>query len=229
MATYLHEAEPPIIESSKLEHLTADQVLMTTRSVKKRLDLSRPVPRALIRDCIEIAMQAPNGGNRQEFRFVVVDDPALKAAVADYYRRAFALVSRRAQPAWEGARAEQGRRRRAASEYLNDHMHEVPALVFHCVEMKAADPSSTFDQAGLWGSVLPAAWSFMLAARARGLGASWTTLHLLYEKEIGDLLGIPAERVTQTGMMPVGFYQGNGFKPALRVPVADVLGWNRYP
>src|SRR5258708_26929132 len=109
----------------------------------KRQVQKRQVRRALIRDCVDIAMQAQHGGSRQEFRFVVVDDPALKAAVADYYRRAFAVVSRRAQPAWEGARAEQGRRRRAASEYLNDHMHEVPALVFHCVEMKAADPRAT--------------------------------------------------------------------------------------
>jgi nitroreductase len=212
-----------------LEHLTADEVLTTTRSVKKRLDLSRSVPRELIRECVEIAMQAPNGGNRQEFRFVVVDDRELKEAVAGYYRRAFAIVSRRPQPVWSGARAEQARRRRASSEYLNDHLHEVPALVFHCVELKAGDPTSTFDQAGVWGSVLPAAWSFMMAARARGLGASWTTLHLLFEKEVGDLLGIPTTKVTQTGMMPLAFHLGAGFRPALRVPVGDVLGWNRYP
>jgi nitroreductase len=212
-----------------LEHLTADQVLTTTRSVKRRLDLNRPVPRALIEECVEIAMQAPNGGNRQEFRFVVVDDRALKEAVAAYYRRAFAVVSRKPQPVWSGARAEQGRRRRESSEYLNDHLHEVPALVFHCVELKAGDPASNFDQAGVWGSVLPAAWSFMMAARARGLGASWTTLHLLFEQEIGELLGIPMNKVTQTGMMPVAYHLGTGFRPALRVPVKEVLGWNRYP
>jgi nitroreductase len=218
----------PIIENSKLEHLTADQVLTTTRSVKRRLDLSRPVPRALIQDCVEIAMQAPNGGNRQEFRFVVVDDPELKTAVADYYRRAFAVTSQRPQPVWTGARGEQARRRRESSEYLSEHLHEVPALVIHCAEFTAADPTSTLDQAGVWGSVLPAAWSFMLAARIRGLGASWTTLHLMFEKEVGDLLGIP-DSATQTGMIPVAFYLGTEFKPALRVPVGDVLGWNRYP
>jgi nitroreductase len=209
--------------------LTADQVLTTTRSVKKRLDLTRPVPRALIEECVEIAMQAPNGGNRQEFRFIVVDDPELKIAVAGYYRRAFAIASRNDQPAWTGARAAQAKRRRASSEYLNEHMHEVPVLVIHCAELKARDPASTLEQAGLWGSVLPAAWSFMLAARARGLGASWTTLHLMFEREVGELLGIPADRATQTGMLPVAYHLGAEFQPALRVPVSEVLGWNRYP
>jgi nitroreductase len=212
-----------------LAEFKADQVLTTTRSVKKRLDLSRHVPRELISECVQIAMQAPNGGNRQEFRFIVVDDPGLRQGIAEYYRRSFAIASRQPQPEWTGARAEQAQRRRASSEYLSEHLHEVPALLIHAVEIRIGESPSILEQAGLWGSVLPAAWSFMLAARTRGLGTCWTTLHLRYAKDVGDLLGIPSPQITQTGMIPVAFFRGEGFRPALRVPVDDVLSWNRFP
>jgi nitroreductase len=208
--------------------LTADQVLTTTRSVKRRLDFSRPVPRELVRECVEMALQAPNGGNRQEFRFIAIDDADLRRQIADYYGRSFDRSALRPQPRWEGARGEQAERRRASSQYLRDHFHEVPVLVLHCIEMHLPERPTTLEQAGLWGSVLPAAWSFMLAARARGLGSAWTTLHLAYEQEVAQLLGIPADRVTQTGLLPVAYFKGERFQPALRVPVDEVLSWNGF-
>jgi nitroreductase len=209
--------------------LTADEVLTTTRSVKRRLDLTRPVSRGLIKECVEIAMQAPNGGNRQEFRFVALDDPELRRQVSEYYGRSFDQESKRPQPVWSGARAEQAERRRLSSLYLREHLHEVPVLLIHCIEMKLPEKPSIREQAGLWGSVLPSAWNFMLAARARGLGSSWTTLHLKYEREVAEELGIPYDRYTQTGMIPVAYFRGRDFKPALRVPVDEVLSWNGFP
>jgi nitroreductase len=208
-----------------------DHILTTTRSVRRRLDLSRPVEPEIIERCIEIAAQAPTGGNRQEWHFVVVTDPAQRARVAEYYRRSYDLYSAaRAMP--EAATPEdepyvaQVKRVRSSSRYLADHMHEVPALILACIEGRVED-AGAMAQAGLYGSILPAAWSLMLALRARGLGSAWTTLHLRYEREVADVLGIP-DTVTQAALLPVAYYTGDDFKPATRQPIRERTYWNTW-
>ena len=156
---------------------TVDHVLTTTRSVRMRLDLRRPVERTVIEQCIDIALQAPNGGNLGRYHFVVVTDPAKRAGLAEVYRKAAAalLLPRRAT---------YGPRIFASSVYLAEHLHEVPVHILPCMEGRA-EQAGPLAQANKYGSILPATWSLMLALRARGLGAAWTTLHILYEQEVG--------------------------------------------
>jgi nitroreductase len=192
--------------------LTPDELLTTTRSVRKRLDLARPVPMDLIRECLEIAVQAPSGSNSQPWHWVVLTDPAVRAQVGDYYRRSTEpyLASR---PVTDAA----GQRVRDSAAYLGEHMGEVPVLMLACIEV-AAPWMLQGNQAGLWGSLLPAAWSYMLACRARGLGTAWTTLHLRYEKEIAELLGLP-DTVRQGVLIPTAYYTGETFRPVPRGPL----------
>jgi nitroreductase len=207
--------------------LTPDELLTTTRSVRKRLDLTRPVPLEVIRECLEVALQAPSGSNRQGWHWLVVTDPEKKRVIADHYRRSateYASSGSSTTPATyadDPERADTQRRVLSSSAYLMEHMHEVPVLVIGCIE---APPErlNVESQASLWGSLLPAAWSFMLAARARGLGAAWTTLHLRYEAEIAELLGIP-EGVRQGVLLPTAYTVGTDFRPAPRVPLDQVL------
>ncbi|OLT12543.1 nitroreductase [Pseudonocardia sp. CNS-139] len=208
--------------------LTPDELLTTTRSVRKRLDLSRPVPLELVRECIEIALQAPSGGNQQGWHWVVVTDPELRRQVGDYYLRSYTRYreARAARNAALGPDKEAVMARVASSsDHLAEHMGDVPVLVLACL---AARPElSGENQAPLWGSLLPAAWSYQLAARARGLGSAWTTLHMAYEKEVAELLGIPPE-VRQGVLLPTAYYTGETFKPAPRDPLDQVLhvnGW----
>jgi nitroreductase len=216
--------------------LTSDQVLTTTRSVRKRLDLARPVEPEVIRECLEVALQAPTGGNRQGWHFVVVTDAARRRALAEVYRKGWETYLSLAvnQPeaaarfaAQDPARAQTLQRVKASSDFLAEHMHEVPVLLVPCLWGRV-DGQPSVAQAGFWGSILPAVWSFMLAARARGLGSSWTTVHLFYEREAADALGIPYDRVTQAALVPVAYTQGVDFKPAGRQPLDDVLHWDAW-
>jgi nitroreductase len=168
-----------------------DHVLTTTRAVRKRLDFSRPVPRALVEECLAIAVQAPTGGNRQGWHFIFVEDPGQKRAIAVHYGRRYDVYSRGPAPQFgEGdVRTQRMPRVRDSSTYLRERMHEVPILLIPCIEARLPDGASTEMQAGLYGSILPAVWSFMLAARARGLGTALTTLHLRYEREVAGVLG----------------------------------------
>lgn len=211
---------------------TVDHLLTTTRAVRKRLDLERPVEPEVLERCIEIALQAPSGSNRQGWHFVVVTDPAKRRALADLYRRSFRAyaTSNRTQPppdtTADDPRIAQAPRVRASATYLADHMHEVPVLVIPCIEGRAehADVSA---QAGLYGSILPATWSLMLALRARGLGTAWTTLHLVYEHEAAAILEIP-DSVTQVALIPVAYFRGADFRPAKRLPGRDRTHWNTW-
>jgi len=206
-----------------------DKLLTTTRSVRKRLDFTRPVERDVVLECIDIALQAPSGGNSQPWRWLVVDDPAVKERLAAIYRKAhdpYMAANRKAA-------AEAGVTDRVAimdsSTYLSDHMGEVPVMVIPCL-LGRVDGASGVDAAGFFGSILPAAWSFMLALRSRGLGSAWTTLHLVYEKEAAEVLGIP-DTVTQCALLPVAYYTGDDFKPATRQPVTKVTyinGWKQH-
>ncbi|MFD1541238.1 nitroreductase family protein [Nonomuraea guangzhouensis] len=209
--------------------MTIDELLTTTRSVRKRLDLDRPVPIELVRECLEIALQAPSGGNRQGWHWIVVTDPELRGQIGDYYQRSaqayFASgVSGAHLYKDDPARAEVQQRVSASAVHLAEHMGEVPVLVIPCIQ---ASKLPEGNQAGLWGSLLPAAWSYMLAARARGLGTAWTTLHLAYESEVAELLGLPGD-VRQGVLIPTAYYTGDTFKPASRLPLDDVLHLDRW-
>lgn len=200
-----------------------DRLLTTTRSVRKRLDLSRPVDPEVVLECLRLAVQAPTASNSQRWRWVVVTDPELRAALADLYRAAGADYLRR-----QAARAPVGQTARVldSAVYLADHLHEVPVHVIPCVEGRPTG-TSTVEQASFYGSILPAAWSFMLALRARGLGAAWTTLHLVKEREAAELLGLP-EDVTQVALLPVAATIGTDFRPAVRPPIETITSWDRW-
>jgi nitroreductase len=210
--------------------LGPDELLTTTRSVRKRLDLERPVPLELVRQSLEVALQAPTGSNQQGWHWMVVTDPALRATIGEHYRRSFAAY--RDSPSYAtrhtaGTAERQAAQTRVASsaEWLAERMGEVPVHVIACITAGEQLPAS--NQAGLWGSLLPAAWSYQIAARARGLGSAWTTLHLQYEKEISELLGIPPN-VRQGVLLPTAYFTGETFKPAKREPLDTVLhidGW----
>lgn len=210
---------------------TLDHLLTTTRSVRKRLDLTRPVENEIIERCIEIAIQAPSASNAQHWRFLVVTDPEKRQAIAGYYRQAFQNYIRSRTPAGERFEADDPRVARASkvtesSIYLSRHLHEVPVHIIPCVEGRV-ESASVAAQAALYGSILPAAWSLMLALRARGVGAAWTTLHLMYERDVAQVLGIP-ETVTQAALLPVAYYVGDDFRPAARVPAQEVTYWNAW-
>lgn len=203
--------------------MDADEVLTTTRAVRKRLDLSRPVPLPLIRECIEVALQAPSGGNRQGWHFVVVTDAEKRRALADLYRQAWVryLAAQRWDYSPDDPRQQRVEAVIGSAQYLADHLHEVPVHVIPCVRGRMEHLPYAAVAARL-GSILPAAWSFMLAARARGLGSSFTSLHLGYEREAAEILGIPADEVSQCALLPVGYLLGDTLKPALRLPVEQV-------
>jgi nitroreductase len=204
-----------------------DKLLTTTRAVRKRLDLTRPVPHDVLLDCIRLATQAPAGGNVQRWRWLVIDDPALKAAIADRYRRAY-------EPYIDVQKTAVQRSGRTdastmgiidSSTYLTDHLHEVPVHVIPCMLDRVPPQASQGLMAGYYGSILPAVWSFQLALRSRGLGSAWTTLHLQYEEEVAELLGIPAT-VSQVALLPVAYTIGDDFKPGTRRPAEEVTYWN---
>lgn len=211
-------------------NLTADELLTTTRAVRKRLDLTKPVPRELLLECAEIAFQAPTGSNMQSWHFVFVEDPAKKAALAELYGRAFDPYASGPGASYrEGdPRAASQPRVRESARYLREHFAEVPVLLVPCSFGRLPESSPSGLQAGYWGSILPAVWSFMLAARERGLGTAWTTLHLEYEREAADVLGIPYDKITQAGLIPVAYSIGTDFKPAARVDASAVVHWDEW-
>jgi nitroreductase len=217
------------MDLSTPEHLKIiDHLLTTTRSVRKRLDLTRPVPPEVIERCIEIATQAPSGSNRQPWHFLIVTDPAKRTGLAELYQRAFDTYLRgrgQAPPDMRPSAPSATTQRRVTSSanYLARHLHEVPVHIIPCIEGRV-EHRPPFEQAGHYGSILPAVWSLMLALRARGLGAAWTTLHLPFEKEAAQLLGIP-ETITQAALLPVAYFTGDDFHPAERIPAREVTYW----
>ena len=218
-----------------LLQLSAEEMLTTTRSVRKRLDFSRPVEPEVIRECLELAVQAPTGGNIQGWHFVVVTDQEQRKTLGAIYRKGYRLYREQiaaGNPLYEGRPLSRELKQtlkkvRDSSEYLADHMHEAPVLLVPCIWGRV-DDQPIAEQAGVWGSILPAVWSFMLAARLRGLGTSWTTVHLYYEQEAAEVLGIPYEKVTQAALIPVAYTLGTDFKPATRMPLDSVLHWDRW-
>jgi nitroreductase len=211
-------------------NLSADEVLTTTRSVRKRLDLTRPVERDVILDCLDIALQAPTGSNSQGWSWFFVEDPAKKKAIADLYGSNFdEYVDSPRRPEYpEGdLRAQHRDAVTSSAIYLRQHFHEVPVMMIPLIEGRL-DRLSAANAAGAWGSILPAVWSFMLALRERGLGSAWTTIHLRYEKEAAEILGIPFDRYTQAGLFPIAYTIGTDFKPASRLPAGDLVHWDTW-
>ncbi len=200
---------------------TVDKLLTTTRTVRKRLDLDRPVELEVIHECLDIAIQAPTGSNVQGYRFMVVTDDEKKAGIADYYRKAWQVYYSQTQKSSgptnpDDPRAQRASQTMSSAAYLAENMERVPVLVIPCIEGRA-EKGTVVNQASLYGSIIPATWSFMLALRSRGLGAAWTTLHLGFEQQVGELLGIP-DRFTQVALLPVAYYTGDDFNPAKRIP-----------
>jgi len=211
--------------------LSPDELLTTTRTVRKRLDFDRAVSRELIAECLEVAFQAPNGSNMNTWRWVVVDDREKVAAAADIYNAGLedyiASLGAEVGSKYRGAEVPRHAEIGESVAYLRENMHRSPALLLPLFEGRS-ESASVFFQASLWGSILQATWSFFLALRARGLGSAWTTGHLYREKEMADLLGIPLDDYTQVGLFPIAYTLGTDFKPAYRKSVAEVVGWNHF-
>ena len=207
-----------------LDQQVCDELLNTTRSVRKRLDLTKPVPREVIDECLQLAVQAPTGSNVQGWRWIVIDDSDTRAALAALYRRsAEGYLSAASEQASSGADA-QTQRVFSSAMYLMEHLQEVPVHLIPCIQ---GNPPNGLAGAGFYASIYPAVWSFQLALRARGLGSCLTTLHLAHADETAALLGIP-DGITQTALLPVAYTVGTDFKLANRSPVSEITHWNSW-
>jgi nitroreductase len=206
-----------------------DRLLTTTRAVRKRLDLERPVEREVVLECLRVATQAPSGGNSQPWRWLVIDDADVRLQLGDIYRKAYGPYIEMQKAAARAAGLDDNSAVIRSSDYLAEVLHDVPVHVIPCLLNRMSGDAPTAETAGFYGSILPAVWSFMLALRSRGLGSAFTTLHLIHEREAGELLGIP-DTVTQVALLPVAYTIGTDFKPAVRKPVERVTyfnGWKR--
>jgi nitroreductase len=212
--------------------LSPRELLTTTRAVRKRLDLTKPVEREVIEECIAIAQQAPTASNMQNWHFVVVTDSDKKAALAELYRKGQEIYIK--QPTAVSNVKFDDPKRNATQEritssgkYLVERLKDVPVHVIPCIEART-EGQPIVVQSAVWGSVAPAAWSFMLAARSFGLGTSWTSLHLFFEEEAANILNIPHKQVMQAALIPVAYTKGTDFKPAPRDPVRKMIHWNTW-
>jgi nitroreductase len=210
-------------------NLSADEVLTTTRSVRKRLDFEKPVPRDVLMECLEIALQAPTGSNAQGWQWVFVEDAEKKKAIADIYRANATPYLDAPKPSFGDSRDERTPKVMDSAKFLNEHLHEVPVMLIPCLEGRP-DGAPASMSAGFWGSLMPAVWSFMLALRSRGLGSAWTSLHLMGdgEKQTAELLGIPFDKYSQGGLFPIAYTKGTDFKPAKRLPAEQLTHWDTW-
>jgi nitroreductase len=213
-------------------NLSNDELLSTTRAVRKRLDFDRPVSMDLIKECMELAVQAPTGSNAQGWQFVFVTDPDKRAAIGDYYQQAFSIyrempvaIHKLHADSDDSSLTASQTRSASSADYLADNMGRAPVLMIPCIAGRTDNEAgaNVLSQTATLGSVIPAAWNFMLAARARGLGSAWTTLHLMHEKAIADLLGIPFDDFMQVALIPIAYTRGTAFKPAYRPPVETIM------
>lgn len=211
-------------------NLSADEVLSTTRAVRKRLDFDRPVELSVIKECLEYAVQAPTGSNLQGWQWLVVTDPEKRKGLADLYRQGWAMYTQMAGAATniESADPDQQARVVDSATYMAENFEKAPAMLIPCLPGRL-DGLPNMAATSMYGSILPGAWSFMLAARERGLGTAWTTIHLIGdgERQAKELLGIP-DGVTQAGMFPIAYTIGTDFKQAKRLPLDPILHWDRW-
>jgi nitroreductase len=214
--------------------LDADQLLTTTRAVRKRLDFSRPVEDSVIRECVEVAMQSPSGSNNMTMQFVVVRDEAKRKAIGEVYRQCYEIY-RSLDGIYigsidKGDVAENAQQSRSASsaDFLGERMGDAPALILACNAGSRVEGAPAMMAASMMGNVLPAMWSFMLAARARGLGTAWTTVHLMMEQQVADIVGIPFDTVQQACLSPLAYTVGTDFKPAVRPAADSIIHWDTW-
>jgi nitroreductase len=223
-----------MVPAMSLLPLDPDQLLSTTRAVRLRLDFDRPVGDDVIRECVALAMQSPSGSNSMSMQFVIVRDPAKRAAIGEMYGQCYAQYR-----TWDGAYvrtikkdtdAEQAQQERVgdSADFLGEHMGDAPALVIACSAAGRLDGAPAISAASGMANIIPAMWSFMLAARARGLGTAWTTMHLLKEKEIADVVGIPFDSVQQVCLSPLAYTKGTDFKAASRPEPETIIHWDRW-
>ena len=212
-------------------NLSADEVLTTTRSVRKRLDFDKPVERAVVEECLEIAMQAPTGSNKQGWHWVVVEEQAKKDAIAAIYSANLELYRSMPPPEYKSGdtRGERQDKVVDSASFLAGNFQRAPLMLIPCIWGRL-DGVSAVAGAGAWGSLLPAVWSFMLALRERAIGSAWTTIHMIGdgEKQVADIIGIPFDKVQQGGLFPIAYTVGTDFKPAKRQPLADILHWDTW-
>ena len=217
--------------------LTNDELLSTTRAVRKRLDFERDVPMSAVKECMDLAVQAPSGSNAQGWQFVFVTDKAKRQKIGEYYREAFShyrdmpfAIHKLHSGSADASLANSQERSASSADYLADNMGKAPVLMIPCIagRIDNAAGANVSAQAGTMGSIIPAAWSFMLAARARGIGTAWTTLHLAHEQAVAELLGIPYESFTQVALIPIAYTKGTDFKPAYRPPIESVMHINQW-
>ena len=208
------------------DYSETDRLLMTTKQVRKRLDLTQPVPNEIVLECIDVASRAPIGGNMEVNRWLIIDDPEIKLGLADLYRKHGTdyLMAGRKQVEELGGDPT-SKRVVESSIYLLDHLHEVPTMIVPIRQGRSDD--STFGQATFWGSVIPGVWSLQVALRSRGIGSAWTTLHLYEENAAADLLGLP-DTVTQVALLPTAYFTGDTFMPSKRRPAREVTYLNRW-
>ncbi len=211
-------------------NLSVDEVLTTTRSVRKRLDFDKPVSREVLTECLDLALQAPTGSNSQGWQWVFVEDAEKKKAIGDIYlANARCYLKALGREYAEGdTRGERMGRVRDSATYLAEHMHEAPVLFIPCIEGR--DDQTPLGGVSFWASLFPAVWSFCLALRSRGPGSCWTTLHLLRdgEKQAAEVLGIPYDRYSQGGLFPIAYTKGTDFRPAKRLPAENLTHWNAW-
>ena len=213
--------------------LTPDELLSTTRAVRKRLDFSKPVPDDLVRECVALAMQSPSGSNNMTMQFVVVRDADKRAAIGEIYRQSYGVYTTldgiyigSIDKGSDEANAQQ-RRSASSADFLGEHMGEAPVLIIPCIQGRVDGLPGMMASSAL-GNVMPAMWSLMLAARARGLGTCWTTLHLMQEQAVAEILGVPFESVQQVCMSPLAYTVGTDFKPAARPEPDTIIHWDTW-
>jgi nitroreductase len=202
---------------------TVDELLSTTRSVRKRLDLTRPVGREVILECIQLAMQAPTASNTQNWRWLVITDADKRAAIAEIYR---SIGAQYLAYAADNESDAQTQRVYQSAMSLTETLADVPVHVIPCLDGRI-DTAEPGIAAAAWASIIPAGWSFLLALRSRGLGSVWTTMHLFKEREVAELLGIPPT-VTQAALFPVAYTIGTDFRPAKRPPAETITYWDTW-
>jgi nitroreductase len=212
--------------------LNPDELLTTTRAVRKRLDFDKPVSDDVIRECVAAAMQSPSGSNMMTMSFVIVKDAAKRKAVGDVYKACYDMYKSMdgvyigSIDKGDAAANAQQKRSASSADFLGEHMGDAPALVIACTEGARLDGAPAMMSASMLGNILPGMWSFMLAARARGMGTAWTTVHLMMEQQVADILGIPFETVQQVCLSPLAYTKGTDFKPAERPSPDSIIHWN---
>ncbi len=216
--------------------LSNDDLLATTRAVRKRLDFDRPVEREVLDECMAIALQAPSGSNAQGWHFVFVTDADKRAQIAELYQQAFSgyaesPMSAAAVHADDPSMANTQERVMSSAQYLADNLHRAPVFFIPCIAGRfdgISGEGANVAHASSFGSIIPAAWSFMLAARARGLGTCWTTLHLMHERKVAEIIGIPYDEITQVALSPVAYTKGTDFKPGPRKDTSGIVHYEAW-